>query len=313
MDVSVSKPAGRHVPIGHGGFVHPAFWVAALALAVAMRLRLPVGGPGATLAAVIVFLGGGLPHGAFDIALLRRVVSLDRWRSALVVGGYIAVAGAMAVMWLTTPLPALILFLAIAAVHFGEDWRMLDEPLLRAAAGGAVIAAPTIGHPGEVAALFVAIGGPDADMLARLIIAAAPVALLVTAVGIGLAWRGGDRGWAAAMGVCLALLLIVPPVAGFALFFVFLHSPLHLAQTRGALRDMTRARWLATGAILSTAALLGWWALHAAAGQAIGGDLTAQAFRLLASVAVPHLLLSRWMERRLAASPAGGFCPAPGS
>ena len=280
--------------------MHPAFWVAALALAVMAGLHRPLDGPGATLAAVVVLIVGGLPHGAFDIALLRRVVSLPRARSALVIGGYVAAAAAMAALWLLLPLLALIVFLAIAAVHFGEDWQMLDDPLLRAAAGAAMIAAPTIAHPAAVSALFVAIGGARAGILAQLIAAAAPVTLLVTVVGVGLAWRDGCRAWAGAAAICVALLLLVPPVAGFALFFVFLHSPLHLVRTRGLLRDMTPGRWLATGALLSAAALLGWWALAVATGQTIADDPTAQTFRLLAAVAVPHLLLSRWMEARVA-------------
>ncbi len=277
----------------------PAFWAAAVALVIAVSLHLPLDGPFSTLAAVLILLGGGLPHGAFDIALLRRAIVLDRRAMALVVGGYIAVALLMAVIWLSLPLLGLILFLLIAAAHFGEDWLMLEEPLLRAGAGGAVIAAPTIWHQDAVATLFVAIGGPDARTVAQLVTAAAPVALLITMVGVVIAWRRGKRDWAAAITACLALLLVLPPVVGFALFFVFLHSPLHLGRTRAALRDLTTRHWLATGALLSAAAVAGWCVVQRIAGQALGGDLTAQAFRLLACVAVPHLLLSRWTERRL--------------
>ena len=250
--------------------------------------------------ATVVFIGGGLPHGAYDIALLRRAVALERTGLVLAVGGYVTVAVAMAVLWMALPLLALVLFLVVAAVHFGEDWQMLDEPLLRVAAGAAVIAAPTIGHPAEVTSLFVAMSDDRAALVAQIIMAAAPVALLVTAVGIVVAWQDGSRHWAAAMALCLILLLVAPPVAGFALFFVFLHSPRHLAQTRALLRDMTRARWLAIGVALSGLTIFGWWALQHLAPSAVDPNLTAQAFQLLAAVAVPHLLLSRWIERRLA-------------
>jgi len=261
-----------------------------------------------------VFIGGGLPHGAYDIALLRRAVALDRsgagmagggmaggglLRVGLVVGGYVATALLMVSLWLTIPLVALILFLVVAAVHFGEDWAMLEEPLLRVAAGAAVIGAATIGHPSAVSAVFVAMSDPRAAVVARIVTAIAPVALLVTLVGIALAWRQGSRHWAAAMAVCLVLLIVLPPVAGFALFFVFLHSPRHLAQTRVLLRDMTRARWIGTGALLSGVAILGWWGVRVIAPSRFDPSLGAQAFQLLASVAVPHLLLSRWLERRL--------------
>ena len=279
--------------------MHPSFWVAAIALCAAAVGRLPLGAPEAVVAATLAFIGGGLPHGAYDIASLRRAVALDRLGLVLAVGGYVAVATIMALLWMTAPLAALILFLMVAAVHFGGDWRMLDEPLLRVAAGTAVIAAPAIGHPAQVTALFVAMSGERAAVVAQVAAATAPVALLVTAVGVALVWRQGDRAWAAAMATCLILLLILPPVAGFALFFVFLHSPRHLAEARAALGDMTRARWLATGGLLSGAAIAGWWGLEALAAAPIGASLEARAFQLLASVALPHLLLSRWLETRL--------------
>lgn len=292
--------SGRHALIGHGDRVPLSYWMAAVALLLAILFEIPLGQPAAIMAATLVFIGGGLPHGAYDIALLRRAVALDRQGLALAVGGYVAIAAVMATVWMTLPLIALVLFLAVAAVHFGEDWEMIEEPLLRVAAGAAVIAAPTIGQPKEVTRLFVAMSDERAASLAQIVTAAAPVILLVTAVGIGVAWQDGSRRWAAAMTVCLILLVSAPPVAGFALFFVFLHSPRHLAHTRTLLGDMTCARWLATGALLSGATIVGWWALQRLAPSHVDANLTAQAFQLLAAVAVPHLLLSRWMEQRVA-------------
>lgn len=294
--------ARRRAPTGRGDVVYPAYWLAAALLIGVTLLGVPLDQPAAVAVATIVFIGGGLPHGAYDIALLRRSVALDRIGQGLAVGGYVAIALLMAFLWMSVPLVALILFLVAAAVHFGEDWPMLQEPLLRVAAGAAVIAAATIGHPAEVAALFVAMSDPRAAVIAQIVTAAAPVALLVTAVGIAVAWRDGSRDWAAAMALCLVLLVVLPPVAGFALFFVFLHSPRHLTLTRTLLSDMTRARWLATGALLSGLTILGWWALRAMAPARFDPTLVAQAFQLLASVAVPHLMLSRWLERRLASA-----------
>lgn len=297
--IPVQNTPRRRVPSGRGDVVYAAYWFAAIALGAAALLGVPLGQAAAVAVGAVVFIGGGLPHGAYDIALLRRVMLMDRNRLTLAVAGYVLTAVSMAILWRSAPLVALILFLAVAAVHFGEDWPMLEEPLLRVAAGAAVIAAPTIGHPAEVSALFVAMSDTRATVIAQIITAAAPVTLLVTAVGIVVAWRDGSRHWAAAMALCLALLLVLPPVWGFALFFVFLHSPRHLAQTRVALHGMTRRRWLGTGAALSVVTVLGWCGLQWIAPPVIGPPMVAQAFQLLASVAVPHLLLSRWIERRL--------------
>lgn len=303
--VRVATPAAvtslnRRVPVGRGG-VYPGFWLAALYLGVALAAGLSLDGPAATLIATIVFVGGGMPHGAYDIALLARAGRLGRYGVGLAVGGYVAVAGAVAVLWVVSPLVALVLFVTVASVHFGEDWTMIDEPLLKVAAGMAIIAAPAIGHPAEVARLFVAmVGGPGGEMIARLLIAVAPVALLVTIVGVSEAWRSGAREWAAATAVAISGLILAPPVAGFALFFVFLHSPRHLADARTTLGGVSPRWWLATGAGLSSVAIGGWLLFATSLSRFLPTDLTAQAFQMLATVAVPHLAFTRWIERRLA-------------
>ena len=58
------------------------------------------------------------------------------------------------------------------------------------------------------------------------------------------------------------------------------------------------ANWLI--GLLITGAILGWWGVRVIAPSRFDPSFGAQAFQLLASVAVPHLLLSRWLERRLA-------------
>jgi Brp/Blh family beta-carotene 15,15'-monooxygenase len=290
---------GCDAPFGRCNRVLPVFWPVAVALLLAIVLGAPLGQSMAVTAATVLFLGGGLPHGAYDIALLRKAIAPGPGVLMLFVGGYVAIAIAMALLWLTLPLLALVLFLAIAAVHFGEDWQMLEEPLLRIAAGAAVIAAPAVSHPAQVAELFVAMSDERAALVAQIIGAAAPVTLLVTVVGISVAWRNGNRAWATAMALCLLILFLAPPVIGFALFFVFLHSPLHLDRARSLLSDMSRPRWLATGALLSGATILGWIALRFLLPSRIDENLTSQAFQLLAAVAVPHLILSRWLEHRL--------------
>lgn len=306
----------RRVPRGRGGVVYPAFWIATIVLALALAGRLPLDGSTMTLISTLVFVGGGMPHGAYDIALLLRATRLGRRGLMLAIGGYVAIAGAMAGMWIAAPLVALVVFIAAASVHFGEDWTMIDEPLLKIAAGTAIIAAPAIGHPADVARLFVAMAASEGGAtVARAMIAVAPVALLVTMVGIAIAWRDGAREWAAATAIALLVLIVAPPVAGFALFFVFLHSPRHLAAARTALGDASRRWWLATGAMMSGLAIGGWLLFAATVSPLLTSDATAQAFQLLATVAVPHLLFSRWIEHRLAHAdhPSDDLQERPGS
>lgn len=291
--------------------MHQIYWSVVAALVVAMVLGVPLTQPAAVTTATALMICGGLPHGAYDIALLRRAANFGLTGLMLAVGAYVAIVALMAAMWIAAPLLALVLFLAGSSYHFGEDWPMLDDPLLRSAAGAAVIAAATIGHPAQVTALFVAMSDPRAVAVARTIIAATPVILLVTAVGIVAAWRTGSQHnasqqWPVAMAACLALLVILPPVVGFALFFVFLHSPRHLRQARAVLHDMHQTWWIATGALLPGVAILGWWAQQHLAPWQIDETIAAQAFQLLAAVAFPHLLLSHWLEIKLGRASSPG-------
>ena len=279
--------------------MYPAYWVAAAALLTATVLGVSLGQPMVVAAATVLFVGGGMPHGAYDIALLRRTVAIDRHGISLVVTCYVGLVLAMALLWASLPLVALVVFLITSARHFGEDWSALDEPLLRFAAGAAVIAAATIGHPEAVSMLFVGMSDARAQVIVDVIIAAAPVTLLVTAVGIWAAWHEGSRHWATAMVLCLGLLILLPPVIGFALFFVFLHSPRHLDQTRVLLSDLTVIQWWTIGGALSGVAIIGWIALQHLLPPHADATLTTGAFQLLAAVALPHLVLSRWLVSRL--------------
>lgn len=297
--INITGAPPRRVLDGHGEHVSFAYWAAAAVLLAGFMLRLPLEGPSAALAATGVFIVGGLPHGAYDISLIRRTGVVGGGAIIVVVLSYVILALLMSLLWSAAPLLALAVFLVIAAVHFGEDWAMLEEPLLRVAAGLAVIAAPAMSHQADVAALFIEMSDPRAVILAQVITAAAPVTLLVTSVGVAVAWSDGNRAWAAAMASCLAMLILLPPVIAFALFFVFLHSPRHLAQARHILRTMSTARWLTTGVLLSGGAIFGWIAVQRIAGLEPWRHITPSAFQLLASVAVPHLLLSRWLERRI--------------
>jgi hypothetical protein len=83
---------------------------------------------------------------------------------------------------------------------------------------------------------------------------------------------------------------------------VFLHSPQHFAGARGVLGGRSRLWWLATGALMSAAAIVGWLIFATLLRHRLTPDDTAQAFQLLATVAVPHLAFSRWIERQLTAA-----------
>lgn len=279
-----------------GASVPRLFWVAAaLTLGMALADAGLLSGPPNQLinhVAVILILVGGLPHGAFDLAVAARALRLSRSEKVRLLSAYVAVAGFLVAGWTIAPPLILPLFLAFSAVHFGEDWHMLDDGLLRVAAGASVIAIPAFFRTTEVTGLFVVLGGHDAEVIARIAVAAAPVTVLVAIVGVAKAFSSGFRCWALAQAISLLLLAVTPPVVGFTLYFVFLHSPLHLSGISDLLPGWSRRRlWIYGAAICAITVVAGVFLLpgllsgmqHRQAGEA---------FRLLSIVAAPHLLLT---------------------
>lgn len=312
------------------------FWPCAGLVLACLALGLPLAGEIATSLAIALILIGGLPHGGHDLALARRAFALGSLATTVFVGAYVAAAFAMLLLWAIAPLLALVAFLALSTLHFADDWRTSPHDraggadpmaaLLRVATGFAVIAAASLGQREAVTALFVAMAGPDAVWIVRVAVAAAPVTLLVTAVAIWQTWRSGARQRAVAMMLALALLLVTPPLIGFALFFALLHAPRHMQGMEpllGARGDSVRGnsvrgngvggngvrdwRWAsrAQGPLMALLAVALWWwvAPLVLSGAELLGP--AMVFQLLSVVAVPHLVCSHHLALYLAQERAG--------
>lgn len=277
--------------------VFPLFWVALVFVAIGAVLNAGSSHAFPIAGAVALMLIGGLPHGAYDIAIARASLNLGATRAICVLLAYIAVALAMASLWAIAPLIALPVFLMLSAVHFGEDWLMLEASLLRVMAGATIICVPAFFREAEVAVLFTTMAGPGADKLLSLTIACTPVALLVSVVGTAQAWRAGHRQWAVAQIATLITLATTPPQIGFLLYFVFLHAPLHMSELSSALPSWSRSKtWVYGSGICAVTLGAG---ILVAPGFLSGNvtALSADSFRLLSIVAAPHLLLTSILKQ----------------
>ena len=253
------------------------------ALALAAHFAVPGGALVLVLLAGIVL--GGMPHGGLDLYLARQRFPLHGAASnAAFLAAYLALAGAVVLLWLAAPTLSLLAFLAYSAWHFGGDWS--DRPVARAAAGLSVLGLPALTDPATVALLFDALAADGA--LARDVLRPAGLGALAVALA---AFRASPLRLAT-LATLGTLAWAMHPLAYFFAYFVGLHGPIHVARVARRYRldaGALLSRWvgpaLAAGLAVAAAALwiaprIGW---EAAALQAV--------FIGFAALTVPHMLL----------------------
>lgn len=287
-----------------------------IAVALALSGALPEG-PAWLLALLAVILLG-VPHGALDGEIARPHLWPRFGRTWFVVfaAPYLALATLVLLAWRVAPLPTLAAFLACSAWHFGAQEAGPGGGAVEAAVrGGLPIAAPVLWQP-EATARFLGVvaGVPMAQPPGWLLLAAwAWLALAVAwaasrllrrlgcaSRGPGCALRGRGRALVEP-GLLAALFAALPPLTAFAIYFVCLHAPRHMAAlaahpVRAPRVQDHRAAVLRSLPITGLTLLIGaaLWPLYAGPAPERLLALTLQG---LAALTVPHLLLDGFAGR----------------
>ena len=240
------------------------------------------------VAATMIFLLGGLPHGAFDIHLAARKANLGPASLGLFTAIYVGLFAIMIAGWYFLPTLTFALFFVTAIIHFSEDWHEMREPIFRLALGFAPLCAIGTGHPDDVQAIFaIMTDAATAQAISSVFVLVAPITLLIAGTGLFILAKDGSGQRACIFAAMLGSLFILPPLIGFALFFCAFHTPRHLLAIRADLSDWPIGRTVRVGAGLTLLALL----LGAVfLPYAFSGGLmsVATAFQLLAALAMPH-------------------------
>ena len=240
-----------------------------------------------TALAAVLLVVGGLPHGASD-----HLVAGPAWRRRFAGVGlplfllaYLVLAALVFAVWWAWSALSLLAFLTLSAAHFvGED-AVGGSRWERAARGLMPIGLPGLAHPGDLLDLLrplVAGSAADARLVAMAMGAAGIAALLALA---GWWWRT-RRLPTEVIGSALVL-LVCPPLLGFALFFALVHSRRAAERRRSALGlSVTGYARACAPTVLGGAVVLAaaaWWLPDAGlAGWLIVG---------LAALTVPHMVL----------------------
>ena len=267
--------------------------IGALALLLlALGSGVPLAGGLVTTLACLALLVFGLPHGTLDLELIRARLAGPWTGMVVLVLIYLGLAAAMYLVWRIAPVMALVAFLAIAVVHFSEDWDGAGPGLLRASPALALLAAPALLHHDALAAIFIALTGRSAAAaVADLLLLLAPMATGVALVAVTSLWQVGRRDQAAGAAAAVTGMVLLPPIVGFALYFCLFHSPRHFSDSVRALGRSGLAGWgrvvipltLAAGGI----ALL---VFGAGIPAALPDRVMAASFMTLSILTVPHML-----------------------
>ncbi|MEK9574018.1 MAG: Brp/Blh family beta-carotene 15,15'-dioxygenase [Candidatus Puniceispirillaceae bacterium] len=260
--------------------------------------------------ALVAVMAIGLPHGAFDGAI---AFFLGAGRSVMKMTGFLVayslLAGLYIGFWAFLPMLALGLFLILSIIHFGSGdiqpfaaapagkWgRALTAVRITTHGGIVGIVLPAL-HMQEVAGLYAALTGTNAEILMAMTALLLPVWMAGFAIYVLASLRyGALRGAIIEIGVLCCLAGLLPPLAGFAVYFCLVHSRRHFLFIWTAMQEMLSRQKILTIAILLTLAT---WI---AAGLAfyLQRDLAALSaseaglrtvFIALAALTVPHMLL----------------------
>ncbi len=268
----------------------------------------------ATATAAVLLLLAGLPHGGFDLALLRRAAIPGAGPGLVtIIALYLGCAGLMYLLWVLQPVAALLAFLAMALLHFAEDWQDQGSALGGAGISAALLTAPTWRNADALGALLVTLtGSPDALAISDGMAMLAPLALLLAGLGIVRLRRKGQTRLVVAATASLGAMLLLPPVVGFALFFGLVHSPLQFREHAGRLGLRGFRQWGAIVMPISFGGLgIALAILAGNRGMALPANIFASSFMALSVLTVPHMLVPLLVRRlqtpRLAPAAKGQY------
>ena len=254
------------------------------------------------MGALVLLLG--MPHGAFDVLIARKLLSLaDSKGWALFWLGYVGLSAAVVGLWIVAPSIFLCAFLIVSALHFGGDPVAGFPRLSRVLYGGAVIVLPALEHGAELQRLLGLVAGPASAALVVPVLSQLAVPWLAATVLACVLEARTSRLAACEFAALAAVALVAPPLAAFTVYFCAMHSPRHILRTLASLQAaearnaLMQALW-PTLAVLVAAALFG----LLASDLPVETQVMQLVFVGLAALTLPHVILLERARRVLPAA-----------
>ena len=252
-----------------------------------------------SIVALLMIVIIGLPHGAFDGAVAnylgagKTVFSGVRFFTT-----YMASAIVVVVLWVLLPSLSLVVFLIISMVHFGwgdanakTNFQFILQVVIH---GGLVVFGTVNFHITEVTRLFNLLTNGDSSAAIQVSQIMFFGILFLTIIYLFLAIKNYELMSRLIELIVIALILVLlPPLLGFAVYFCFVHTGRHMLHIWKKLQIAMNSRVIFIQAIGLTAAswLLGLGAFYFLDSGDFDADILRVVFIGLAALTVPHMIL----------------------
>ncbi len=281
--------------------------IGGVSLAALLGVTFGLGVQVAVLLAGLVVIG--VPHGAFDHFVARPVLQrhLGRAWSVVFVAAYLGLAGLVGLGWIWAPQATLAVFLAATVLHFGlgdaEDGLApagVPRRLVVLVYGLLPVLLPVALHAHDAATVLAAMAKMSPDALEPLLHA---TCWLLPGWAAGFIWvtrtRLREHTGVAERLATAAGFVFLPPLLAFGLYFSLGHSVRHVLRL-GAWHDphhpVSALSWI--GQVIAPAAItcaVG-LACFAMVDTNVITGLIAPAFRVIASLTLPHMIVTSWLD-----------------
>ena len=242
-----------------------------------------------------LILLAGIPHGAADILIARRMIRSNYLWLSLFLISYLLIAAFIVVIWFLMPLLSLIIFLTISISHFGlldtKKTKTLPLRYLRVIIYGSTpIIIPATFHTVDVSNLFALLIFEEHTVLATYIANLFPIWFLSCVIFFVAGGKSLKNQFLEIL-VLAGVLAYLPPLWGFAVYFCFVHSSRHIQQLSNSLGSLNYDDYLfliVTVLISIVTIVIG--AFHFA-DETFDIGIIKATFISLAALTVPHMLL----------------------
>ena len=252
--------------------------------------------------ALSLMICAGIPHGSFDLRVAHAKWKGGAFSRAAILGGYLVCVFGMSALCVFLPLVGLAIFLGISALHFAEgeiDARSRRSNAQAIVFGVGAILLP-IGLHIHQAQAYVSYFIPEATFtsLQTLLVSAARMMALVMAALLGrdliypTTRKSPDT---IERLVCLCGWVILPPLSGFAVWFIGRHSRQHLEVCKEMFTG-SRVGVPLDFAVISALAIIGLLPFALLFDFSKLEQLFAASICLIAGLTLPHMIVSHGIK-----------------